>query len=255
MRKKCISLLVILVGVACIGCNSSKSSNSTNSGDGTAITQVLERNSITTQPSSTVIEEQQEPLPLHIFAKEEVEVIPAVPKYEFSEACQLGKLQKIEGDMPGTGLGTWYTVEIDGVEYYYAEYETYSGAEKEVVWYGYSVISDTYSLQNGIKVGMSMEELLELYPGVAVIDVENGGAKNNVKCGMGWNNTAYPHSYMGTDSSWDYNGVDYRWENQFDEILIADTDYLTEYGLPFSIAFLIKDDVIAAFTFYYPTAG
>ncbi len=194
-------------------------------------------------------------VPLHTFSQEEIEIIPAVENYEYSEALQKGYVQQLRGGMPGTGAGIWYIIEVDGIEYYYAQYDVYNGKENETVRYGYSIISDAYSMKNGIRVGMLMKELLELYPAVAVMDVENNCSKNNVNIGMGWNGTAYPNSYMGTDSDWDYQGEDYRWENQFDEVLVADTDYFTEQGLPVYVAFLIKDEVIAAITFYCPTAG
>lgn len=53
---------------------------------------------------------------------------------------------------------------------------------------------------------------------------------------------------------WEYNGKDYKWSNQFDCIMIADIDLGETDTLPVYLGLLVKDEKVAAITFYYPTA-
>ena len=57
------------------------------------------------------------------------------------------------------------------------------------------------------------------------------------------------------DSDWNYEGKDYAWTDQFDYIMIADIDLNDVDTLLFYLGLLIKDHVVAAITFYYPTAS
>jgi len=135
----------------------------------------------------------------------------------------------------------------------------------DMILYGYAIISDEYSLANGITVGMTEDEILKSYPNMAVIDFDNNYVYKEIIGHQGWNGTAYPSSYIGTDSDWDYNGEDYYWTNQFDYVMIANINdphrgnspvnlAVTHDKLPVYLALFIKDNVIKAITFYYPTA-
>lgn len=162
-------------------------------------------------------------------------------------------MQKIDGILPGTAEGTWYITEIDGIEYYYGKYSMQE-IEETALW-GYSIISDKYSLANGISVGMTKEELLSAYPNMAVIDFENNSLQKEVTGHQGWNGTSYPRSYVGMDGDWEYGGENYFWTNQFEYVIIADINPGESGTLPEYVAFLMADDVVAAITFYYPTVS
>ncbi len=200
---------------------------------------------------------------IHIFESEEMAVIPEVVMYDIEDAYEIGTIHEIKGEFPGLGKGTWNEVQIEGIEYFYGNDEF---EEMDVmILYGYAIISDEYSLANGITVGMTEDEILKSYPNMAVIDFDNNYVYKEIIGHQGWNGTAYPSSYIGTDSDWDYNGEDYYWTNQFDYVMIANINdphrgnspvnlAVTHDKLPVYLALFIKDNVIKAITFYYPTA-
>ena len=197
--------------------------------------------------------EAPEPVEIQTFTEKEVEIIPQVEQYDFATAMETGTIQQqLRGNLPGVGEGVWYTILIDGVEYYYGRYDDFFPDETEL--FEYAIVSEEYSLANGISVGMTKEELLERYPNLRMEDME-GTVLNGAIGHMGWNNTAYPRSRMGMDEELDYDGAEYYyWDSRFDYIMIAEIEQDTD-TLPISVALMMKDDVVAAITFYYPTAG
>lgn len=46
---------------------------------------------------------------------------------------------------------------------------------------------------------MKQEEILAEYPDMAVMDFEGNYLNGNVEACMGWNNVAYPRSYIDMD--------------------------------------------------------
>lgn len=200
---------------------------------------------------------------IHNFEQDEVLIAPEILEYSFEEAVKIGEVQELDGVLPGADLGTWYTVTIEGVEYYYGRYgeipsyySKYDIAWEEYQLFGWSIVNDTYELANGIKIGMKEENILEQYPDMAVIDFEDNSIYGIDYGFMGWNGIAYPRSYEGMDSNWDYQGNDYyKWTDQFDYIMVADINFNTIDILPQYLGLLIKDNTVAAITFYYPTAG
>ena len=209
------------------------------------------------------MEGKQEDAPEFIccFQQEDVAVVPEVQEYSYEDAVQIGEVLKIDGMLPGLSMGTWYIVDIDGVEYFYGKYnfdESLSANPDygKYILFGWAIVDNSYELANGIKVGMNESEILEQFPNMAVMDFENDYIYNKVTGHQGWNGIAYPHSYAGMDSNWDYEGKDYyEWTDQFDYIMIADIDLNNVDTLPIYVGLLIKDQVVAAITFYYPTAG
>lgn len=190
---------------------------------------------------------------VQIFEPEEVAVVPELVEYNFEDAAQTGEAEKLAGDLPGAAMGTWYTVTIDGVEYYYANYDD---RPEEYELLGWAIVDDTYELSNGLKTGMKEEEVLARYPDMAVIDFENNYIYQDVTAFMGWNGTAYPRSYAGRDRDWDYGGKeDYSWTDQFDYIMAADIALHDPEQIPKYLGLLVKDHIVVAITFYYPTAG
>ncbi|MBD5479676.1 MAG: hypothetical protein HDR14_10365 [Lachnospiraceae bacterium] len=197
--------------------------------------------------------DENEPAMIQTFTESDVAVIPVIEEYDFAAAKGMGSMQQIRGMLPGTGEGVWYMVSIDGVEYYYGKYD-HTDAEG-ADYFGYAIFSSSYSRQNGISVGMTMEEVLEKYPNMAVMNFDGSYLDKEVTGHQGWNPIAYPRSYVGMDADWDYAGKDYQWSDQFDCIMIADIDLGAEDTLPLYLALMVKDHAVAAITFYYPTAG
>lgn len=187
------------------------------------------------------------------FTAQAAEVIPQVKQYDFASAKEFGDVQQIRGMLPGADEGIWYIISVDGVEYYYGAYGTEDADGAEC--FGYAILSERYTLQNGITVGMTVEEVLEEYPDMAVVDFEGNMLSRGITGTQGWNGTAYPRSYLGMDEEWPYDGKDYKWSDQFDCAMLADVDMGTEDVLPASAALLVKDGRVAAITFFHPTAG
>ena len=62
-------------------------------------------------------------------------------------------------------------------------------------------------------------------------------------------------SPAGMDEELQYaDGKEYRWDNQFDYVMIAEIEQPPD-TIPVYVALMMKDDIVAAITFYYPTAG
>jgi hypothetical protein len=172
---------------------------------------------------------------IHVFAQEDMIVTPTINEYVFSTAQEAGTMKKLQGMLPGTAEGTWYIIEINGIEYYYGKYDT----AEEITLFGYSIISEQYSLANGITVGMKQEEILAKYPDMAVMDFEGNYLYEEVTGHQGWNSATYPGDF----------------KTRFDYIMIADINLGTRDALPIYVGLLMKDDMVSAITFYYPTAG
>lgn len=189
---------------------------------------------------------------IQLISKEEAQVAPEITQYSFEEAMEIGEVVALKGGLPGLGEGTWYIVTIDGVEHFYAKYDS----EEVVDYYGYAIISEDYELECGIKVGMNREEILAKYPYTRIEDFAGNCLSDSLApeyvC---WNGGAYPRSAQGTDPNFEYNGRDYSWWNQFDYVMMLDIDLGTYDTLPIYLGLLMKDEKVKAITFYYPTAG
>ena len=196
-------------------------------------------------------------LPVQEFTLEETAVVPEIKEYDFQSAKEAGTIQQIHGMLPGAGEGTWYTITIDGVEYYYGHSDFQE--EENAQLFAYAIFSDKYSLINGLSVGMTVEEVLEKYPNMAITNFYGEQLGNLRMAGMvdaiGWNPIAYPHSYFGMDEAEKSDdGRDYDWSDQFDYIMFANIDQGAD-TLPVCVGLLVSGNVVAAITFFYPTAG
>lgn len=196
---------------------------------------------------------ENEPAMIRNFTESDVTVFPAIEEYDFQTAKDKGSMQELRGMLPGAVEGVWCIASVDGVEYYYGKYDQKDSEEAD--YFGYAIFSNEYSLQNGIAVGMTTDEVLGKYPDMAVMDFDGSYLDKEVTGHLGWNPIAYPRSYIGMDEEWDYAGKDYKWSDQFDYVMIADIDLDTEDTLPVYLALMIKDNAVAAITFYCPTAG
>ena len=200
--------------------------------------------------SETDMPEPKDPADIQVFTIENVAVAPQITEYDYESACEAGEVRELRGILPGLGEGTWYTVSVDGVEYYYGKYDAFPDRTE---LFEYAIVSDIYSLANGISVGMTKDEVLKRYPNMVITDT--AGNILNGMTHMGWNHTAYPRSPLGMDEELDYEGKEYYyWDSQFDYIMIADIIQEPD-TLPLAVALMMKDDAVAAITFYYPTAN
>lgn len=226
LRKEII-IATLFVGTICAGCSANPAEEE------------KQLPVVTSDPVSgaeTDVEDLTEtPVPIHVFTQEDMIVTPSVMEYDFATAKEKGTFHEIQGMLPGVSEGTWYIIELDGIEYYYGTYDF----SEESMLYGWSIISDRYSLANGIKVGMKRDDILSEYPDMAVMDFDGNYLLQEVTRHQGWNNTAYPGGF----------------EAQFDYIMIADINLGSNDTLPMYVGLLMKEDVVAAITFYYPTAG
>lgn len=194
---------------------------------------------------------QKDSVSIQILTPEDARVIPEIAEYDYESACEKGEVRQMRGMLPGMGEGIWYTITVDGVEYYYGRYDD---STDQTELFGYAIVSGKYALANGISVGMTKSEVIALCPDMAILDTE-GNTLNEVVGHMGWNPAAYPHSPVGMDEKREYvDEKDYYWENQFDYIMIANEEQAPD-SLPLYVALMMKNDVVSAITFYYPTAG
>lgn len=194
--------------------------------------------------------EGEEEVFIQRFPQEDVMVIPEIPQYTYEEASALGTVAEYRDILPGAAEGSWYVTEIDGIEYYYGKYDGQEEMQPQLMGAGYAIVGDNYALANGLKVGMTEEEVLQRFPNMAVRDFEGNDIYQKVKGCAGWNMSHYPES-----EEWLEGGQNYRWTDQFDYIMIGDIDLGTEDTLPIHVGLFVKDKVIKAITFDCPTAG
>lgn len=234
MKKMIGIYMAILMGILCTGCTPEQREEA-----------LIEPSSASgAKPGETSVS-------IQVFASEDVKITPEIVEYDFESACEKGERQQIYGTLPGASEGTWYIVTVDGVEYYYGRYD-FSADRTEL--FGYAIVSGEHLLGNGISVGMTKGEVIELYPAMAMLDMENN-ILNGVVGHMGWNQAAYPRSPAGMDEELQYaDGKGYRWENQFDSVMIAEIEQPPD-TIPVYVALMMKDDIVTAITFYHPTAG
>lgn len=253
MKKIAGICMVFLLGVLCTGCVAEVHEETLQESDFASETMSDEEKADILSPGFEEItaSTQENVSSIQIFTPEEVEVTPKIAEYDYESACELGEVSQMRGMLPGMGEGTWYTVEIDGVEYFYATYDHFPDKTE---LFEYAIVSEEYSLANGISVGMTKNELLERYANMAIEDTE-GNILNGMTGYMGWSSAWYPRSLTGMDEELDYGEEKYYyWDSQFDYIMIACVEQEQD-TLPLSLALMMKDDVVAAITFYYPTAN
>ncbi len=161
-------------------------------------------------------------------------VEPAIELFTFEEAARRGNVGEYDyetgGMLPGLGSGVWYSVMVDGVEYLYGKLDE-DPFHKGYELYSWAVWDESHRLANGLQVGMTREEVLEICPNMRAIGFESEGFP-------AWNGTAYPE----------------HWTDAFDGILTANIEDGID-NLPVCLALMMKDDKVLAITKYEPTAG
>ena len=225
--KGIIIAMFFCIGALCVGCGTDLAGEEEKLPTATSTSVSVEETGIEDLTETTVT--------IHVFTQDDMAVIPEVKEYDFATAQEVGITEELQGWLPGMAEGTWYVIEIDGLEYYYGKYD----CSEEITFWGYSIISNQYSLANGIMVGMKQEELLAEYQDMAVMDFEGNYLQKEVTGNLGWNSAAYPPGF----------------QTRFDCVMFADIDLGTYDTLPIYVGLLMKDDTVAAITFYYPTAN
>lgn len=249
--KKCKSLFILLICFLCTGCALDTRGETSIESDIAPDFKLEDETEEIPIFENKEMEVQETPIRLQVFSQEDVKVMPEIKEYDFEEADGIGEVYPIYGTLPGLAEGTWYIVTVDGVEYYYGQYD-FSSAWPEL--FGWSIVGGERSLANGISLGMTKSEVLERYPAMAILDME-GSTLNGVTGHLGWNPVAYPSSPAGMDERLEYiDGKDYCWEGQFDAVMIAEVEQPMD-ALPVYVALMMKDDAVSAITFYCPTAS
>lgn len=203
-------------------------------------------------PTPTAVAEQK---PAHVFAKNEVTVTNPVPDYyTLDTLLEFGTVRTVKGILPGAAPGTWYIGENRGVVYYFGCPEGQSIEQAKL--YSYAIFSEEYPLANGIRVGMSKEEILNLYPDMAVVEIDGESYPKDPARSLTFDSTAYPHSYSGDDENLNYQGKEYwHWHYQFDSCLLAEIDAETLQGRAMALALMMRNDKVEAITFYCTNDG
>lgn len=134
-------------------------------------------------------------------------------------------------------IGQFFTIALDGIQYFFLGEDA---PENNARAWNIAITTPDYPLSGGAKVGMTAAELLAQHPALAKTEL-----------------TQYDPVFTAKYSS----HFAFR-DDQFPESFLAEYDYAyTAYldkgreGLPVCIAFLIKDNTVAAITVYMPTAN
>ncbi len=134
--------------------------------------------------------------------------------------------------------GSHYIITLDGIGYYF--YSNSAPKDNHHAWNVY-LLSPDYPLSGGVKVGMTEQELLALYPDLAKTTLSGDDPAFNGAYGSDWfafRNDQFPESFL---KEYEYAYVAY---------LDKERD-----GLPVCIAFLMANGQVSAITEYMPTAN
>lgn len=168
---------------------------------------------------------------------EEIAGLGTTVMYEGDHDAQDGFVRGPGGSLPGTGMGDWYCVTYEGVEYIYGKhdgewYEAAKGLSHEL--YSYAIVDENIVLGNGFRVGLSRQEVLDLCPEIRDALVTTGGEAFTV-----WNGSGYPDC----------------WAESFDYAMVVEMDDGVNDNLAIYLALLMRDDTVCAITPYAPMAG
>lgn len=159
----------------------------------------------------------------------------ALPRYQ--ELANAGAVSAVE-ESDYLNVGRWYTLSLNGISYFfYRENAPVNNDEAFAI----AITSPDYPLSGGAKVGMTIEELLTLYPALAKSPLVNEDPVFEAQYGpsmYGFRADQFPPAFLK--------------EYEYAYIALTEKDYP---GLPICIAFLIKNGVVSAITEYMPTAN
>lgn len=158
-----------------------------------------------------------------------------LPRYQ--ELANAGAIAATE-ESTYINIGHWYTLSLDGISYFfYRENAPINNDEAFAI----AITSPDYPLSGGAKVGMTIEELLTLYPALAKSPLVNEDPVFEAQYGpsmYGFRADQFPPAFLE--------------EYEYAYIALTEKKYP---GLPVCVAFLIKDGVVSAITEYLPTAN
>lgn len=128
-------------------------------------------------------------------SEEDVKINPEVIILTYNDAIKRNsESETLEGTYGGSPV-IWHSIKVDDVEYHYVEMETTedessSGVDQTPV--SYSVVGSDYSLNCGIEVGMTSNEVLSQYPDLVRSELDNKYEDNNTtNSSLGFNGAAY----------------------------------------------------------------
>lgn len=159
----------------------------------------------------------------------------ALPRYqELANAGATG----VSEESTYLNIGHWYTLSLNGISYFF--YRKNAPINNDEA-FAIAITSSHYPLSGGAQVGMTVEELLTLYPDLAKSPLVNEDPVFEAQYGpsmYGFRADQFPPAFLH--------------EYEYAYIALTEKDYP---GLPICIAFLIKNGVVSAITAYMPTAN
>ena len=135
-------------------------------------------------------------------------------------------------------IGHWYTLSLDGISYFFYREDAPTSNDEA---FAIAITSPDYPLSGGARVGMTVEELLTLYPDLAESPLVNEDPIFEAQYGpsmYGFRADQFPPAFLA--------------EYEYAYLALTEKEYP---GLPICIVFLVKDGVISAITEYMPTAN
>lgn len=135
-------------------------------------------------------------------------------------------------------IGHWYTLSLDGISYFFYREDAPTSNDEA---FAIAITSPDYPLSGGARVGMTVEELLTLYPDLAKSLLVNEDPVFEAQYGpsmYGFRADQFPPAFLA--------------EYEYAYLALTEKEYP---GLPICIVFLVKDGVISAITEYMPTAN
>ena len=169
-----------------------------------------------------------------VFPWQNVAPLNEIPIYGYAVASSLdgAKVSEFRGIMPDGGSGTWYIVELGGVEYYYAK-----GASGEAELCSYAIFDSSCRFPSSIKVGYEETLVNSQYPLLEPESVDGSV--------IAFNGDIYPHS----DGETVWEGCK-KWSDRFDGAMFAE---IVGSGEPLRLALMLKDGKVAAVTYFPPS--
>ena len=135
-------------------------------------------------------------------------------------------------------IGTFHIASLDGILYFFVEPDA---NERDTRAFHPAITSPEYTLSGGAKVGMTLAELLALYPDLAKTELNYEDPFFEAWYGptpFHFRDDQFPQSFL----------------KNYDFALVANIQKQPD-TLPVCLAFLVKNNEVGAITVYMPTAG
>ncbi|HKM34773.1 MAG TPA: hypothetical protein VJY54_08530 [Lachnospiraceae bacterium] len=182
----------------------------------------------------------EESTSLHLFTLDEVTYTPEISDYSSMDLVDIPTETIYENGIFAGSPCSWQAFEENGIYYMFAVFE-----EQEIGFTQYVILSDEYTAPCGIKVGMSEDEVLNLYPNISVVNFD-GEWIAGYNSSLGFNGSGFPREY-------DIDGKRFNWYEQYDHCMLAEVE--TGEEMPYYMVMFVKDNKIMGICFEYPTAG